>query len=200
MKKDELIKTKIDLNKRKSDFGRKACPPYAYRRGKSKTIVKHDLSGTVTTSVTGFGRRGNNWIEPLRDWINTAHHAEKLALSNDFYEIKSLTEKIGTNRHLLSRKTEFEFVRPYDLIPKYRAFCEARPAEGGASEQTLSSENLKCLDWSGCRDSNSGYILPKHACYHYTTSRLLSLYIFLLLCKVVSPCGSIEPVLKFISP
>src|SRR3989344_5546940 len=59
------------------------------------------------------------------------------------------------NRRLLSRKTEFEFVRPYDLIPKYRAFCEARPAppvgrinSGGASEQTLSSENLKCLNWS----------------------------------------------------
>ncbi|PIZ54683.1 hypothetical protein COY24_02855, partial [Candidatus Uhrbacteria bacterium CG_4_10_14_0_2_um_filter_41_21] len=60
------------------------------------------------------------------------------------------------NRRLLSRKTEFEFVRPYDLIPKYRAFCEARPVpaspcginSGGASEQTLSPENLKCLDWS----------------------------------------------------
>jgi len=85
----------------------------------------------------------------LRDFIKTAHHVEKLALSNDFYEIKSLAEKIGTNRRLLSRKTEFEFVRPYDLIPKYRAFCEARPAEGGASEQALSPENLKCLDWSG---------------------------------------------------
>ena len=128
VKKDELIKTKTDLNKRKSDFGRK----------------------------------GNNWIEPLREWIKTAHHAEKLALSNDFYEIKSLAEKIGTNRRLLSRKTEFEFVRPYDLIPKYRAFCEARPVpaspcginSGGASEQPVASEFLKCLTWSGCRELN----------------------------------------------
>jgi len=70
-------------------------------------------------------------------------------LSNDFYEIKSLAEKIGTNRSLLSRKAEFEFVRPYDLIPKYRAFCEARPAAGGASEQQNASEFLKCLNWSG---------------------------------------------------
>ena len=108
-----------------------------------------------------FGRKGNNWIEPLRDWIKTAHHAEKLALSNDFYEIKSLTEKIGTNRRLLSRKTEFEFVRPYDLIPKYRAFCEARPAEGGASEQALFPENLKCLDWSEWWDSNPRPPAPK---------------------------------------
>jgi len=52
------------------------------------------------------------------------------------------------NRRLLSRKTEFEFVRPYDLIPKYTEKCERSPAEGGASEQTLSPENLKCLDWS----------------------------------------------------
>ena len=63
------------------------------------------------------------------------------------------------NRRLLSRKTEFEFVRPFDLIPKYlpavaekaqegRAFCEARPAEGGASEQPIASEFSKCLDWS----------------------------------------------------
>ena len=107
----------------------------------------------------------------MRNWINTAHHAEKLALSNDFYEIKSLTEKIGTNRRLLSRKTEFEFVRPFDLISKYRAFCEARPAEGGASEQTLSPENLKCLDWSGRGESNPRYKTPSLTYYHYTTPR-----------------------------
>ena len=86
------------------------------------------------------------------------------------------------NRRLLSRKTEFEFVRPYDLIPKYlpavaekaqegRAFCEARPAEGGASEQTLSSENLKCFDWSGCGELNSDHTHPKGTYYRYTTPR-----------------------------
>ncbi|HLD28015.1 MAG TPA: hypothetical protein VJB67_00190, partial [Patescibacteria group bacterium] len=120
---------------------------------KETYLVKKDELIKTKTDLnkrkSDFGRKGNNWIEPLRDWINTAHHAEKLSLSNDFYEIKSLTEKIGTNRRLLSRKTEFEFVRPYDLIPKYRAFCEARPAEGGASEQPIASEFSKCLNWSG---------------------------------------------------
>jgi hypothetical protein len=52
------------------------------------------------------------------------------------------------NRRLLSRKTEFEFVRPFDLIPKYRAFCEARPAEGGASEQQNNPDFEKSLTWS----------------------------------------------------
>ena len=114
--------------------------------------TKTDLS----KRKSDFGRKGNNWIEPLREWIKTAHHAEKFALSNDLYEIKSLAEKIGTNHRLLSRKAEFEFVRPYDLIPKYRAFCEARPApaspcginSGGASEQQKTSDFEKSLIWS----------------------------------------------------
>jgi site-specific DNA recombinase len=125
---------------------------------KETYLVKKDELIKTKTDLnkrkSDFGRKGNNWIEPLRDFIKTAHHAEKLALSDDFYEIKSLAEKIGTNRRLLSRKTEFEFVRPYDLIPKYAEKCERSPAFGGASEQTLSPENLKCLDWSGWRDLN----------------------------------------------
>ena len=125
--------------------------------------VQYTTKTDLQRRKSDFGRKGNNWIEPLRDWIKTAHHAEKLALSNDFYEIKSLAEKIGTNRRLLSQKTEFEFVRPFDLIPKYRAFCKARPAESGASEQSNSSEFSKCLTWSGCRESNSNYTHPKRA-------------------------------------
>ena len=82
VKKDELIKTKTDLQRKKSDFGRK----------------------------------GNHWIEPLRDWVLTAHQAGKLALSNDFDEIKSLVEKIGTNRQLLSQKVAWLWKKPYDLL------------------------------------------------------------------------------------
>ena len=101
-----------------------------------------------------FGRKGNNWIEPLREWIKDAHHTEKLASSNDFDEIKSFAEKIGTNHRLLDRKLIFDFVRPFDLIPKYKGICERSPAAGGASEQTNSSQNPSSFVWSGWRDSN----------------------------------------------
>ena len=86
------------------------------------------------------------------------------------------------NRRLLSRKTEFEFVRPYDLIPKYlpavaekaqegRAFCERSPAEGGASEQQNNPDFEKSLSWSGCRELDPVYIHPMDAYYRYTTAR-----------------------------
>ena len=53
------------------------------------------------------------------------------------------------NRRLLSRKTKFEFVRPFDLIPKYTEKCERSPAEGGASEQQNNPDFEKSLTWSG---------------------------------------------------
>lgn len=52
----------------------------------------------------GFGKKTDNWIEPLREWINDAHHAEKLASSKDLSAIKSFVRKIGTNHHLLDKK------------------------------------------------------------------------------------------------
>jgi len=41
----------------------------------------------------------------LKNWILFANYAEKLASSNDFDEIKSFVEKIGTNRRLLDKKS-----------------------------------------------------------------------------------------------
>jgi len=80
---------------------------------------------------------------------------QKLASSNDFDEIKSFAEKIGTNRRLLDRKLIFDFVRSFDFVPKYTEKCESRqgginsaPAAGGASEPTNCPQNSQCLDWS----------------------------------------------------
>ena len=101
-----------------------------------------------------FGRKGNNWVEPLRNWIKTAHYAKKLASSNEFDEIKSFVEKIGTNRRLLDRKLIFDFQKPFDLIPKYAEKCERSPTAGGASEQTNSPQNPLSFVWSGYSDSN----------------------------------------------
>jgi hypothetical protein len=68
------------------------------------------------------------------------------------------------NRCLLDRIVIFDFVRPFDLIPKYKnlaygknlvfrfaqnkEICEASRAEGEASEQTNSPRNDESCIWS----------------------------------------------------
>ncbi len=164
----EIKETEQKLDKLVNAFLDGSIEKETYLAKKDELIkTKTDLN----KRKSDFERNGNNWIEPLREWILSAHHAEKLASSNDFDEIKSFAEKIGTNRRLLDRKLIFDFVRPFDLIPKYKEICEASRAEGEASKQTSSPRNNESFVWSGCRDSNSDYCHPKTACYHYTTSR-----------------------------
>ena len=80
-------------------------------------------------------------VPPLAEW-------KKLEINFVYCVLRT------PNRRLLSRKTEFEFVRPFDLIPKYTEKCERSPAEGGASEQQNASVFEKSLNWSGWLDLN----------------------------------------------
>ena len=80
----------------------------------------------------GFGKKTDNWIEPLREWINDAHHAEKLASSKDLSAIKSFVRKIGTNRHLLDKKVLLQWEKPWELLV----------------------ERDESSDWLGRQDSN----------------------------------------------
>ena len=128
-------------------------------------IKKDELVRTKTELLDrkrDFGRKGNLWIEPLRDWINAACHAEKLASSKDFYEIKSLVEKIGTNHRLLDRKILLDFKKPFDLIPYYkRTYDEKCLAQKDLRNPCLSAKTSQSQIWSGRPDSNRGLLAPE---------------------------------------
>ena len=89
-------------------------------------------------------KKGSAWFEPLREFVETAHRAKKLAKSNDFDEINSFAEKIGSNHILRDRKLLFDFKKPFDLIPKYISTTARRNAAPKNSiPQKLSVENNK---------------------------------------------------------
>ena len=52
----------------------------------------------------------------MREFIFSAHQAKKLAASNDLHEIKSLVEKIGTNRRLFGQKVSWLWGEPYQIL------------------------------------------------------------------------------------
>ena len=107
--------------------------------------AKMELSG----QKSDFGRKGNFWIEPLREWIKTAHHAEKLASSQNFHEIKIFVEKIGTNRRLLDKKALFDFKRPFDLIPKFKKSYEEKSRRKiKPKNRFFSEETAPSCEWS----------------------------------------------------
>ena len=86
-----------------------------------------------------FGQKGNNWIEPLKQFVREAHNAEKLAVSNDFDEIKTFVRKIGTNHHLTNKNASLTFGAGWRIV--------AKRAENSS--------------WLGRQDSNLRMLGPK---------------------------------------
>lgn len=62
------------------------------------------------------GQKGLLWVEPLRDFVNTAHSAGKLSSLTEISEIKTILEKSGTNRLLKDKKISFDLVEPFTYI------------------------------------------------------------------------------------
>ena len=57
--------------------------------------------------MKAFRQEGNNWLEPLRDFILSLKKAKKTALSGDLNEYKIFLKNIGSNFILKGKKFEF---------------------------------------------------------------------------------------------
>ena len=148
-KLDKLINTFLDGDIEKE----------TYLKKKEELIqTKKDLS----TQRSDFGRKGNNWIEPLKEWVLSAHQAEKLAFSNDFHEMKSFVKKIGTNHQLFNKKMSFQYKAPFNILLRYKGEIEqATPPNRRGSEAQNITKNELSLQWSGREDSNLRPPRPK---------------------------------------
>jgi len=71
--------------------------------------------------LNDFGKKGLVWVEPVREWLEAAQQAGKLASSEDLSEIKYFIRKIGSNRCLLNREVHWEMPPPFRMITEYRS-------------------------------------------------------------------------------
>jgi len=72
-----------------------------------------------------ISRNGNNWFEPMREFINVAATAAKTARAeNNSQELKLLAQKVGSNYTLLNRQLfcQFKkgFAEVFSFVPPFR--------------------------------------------------------------------------------
>ncbi|MBI4427238.1 MAG: hypothetical protein HY569_02035 [Candidatus Magasanikbacteria bacterium] len=92
-----------------------------------------------------FGRKGISWIKPMRTFWKAAHQAKKLAVSNDFNEIKSFVAEHGTNRRLGGRKVSWLWVGGFKIVGGYAENAAVRLAD----HNFYSLEKSDCFTLSG---------------------------------------------------
>ena len=64
-------------------------------------------NASLFQEMKDFKRRGNNWIEPLREWISDTKQANFLTNAEDLHQIRALVEKIGTNPQVSDKTARF---------------------------------------------------------------------------------------------
>jgi len=135
-KLDKLINTFLDGDIEKE----------TYLKKKEELIkTKKDLC----EQKSNFGRKENNWIEPLKEWILSAHQAEKLTFSNDLHEMKSFVKKIGTNHQLFNKRIEWKLKIPYAILREYNEkISEAQTRFAGRSGAFQSIKKDQSFVWS----------------------------------------------------
>ena len=89
-----------------------------------------------------FERGENQWVEPLRGWVLDTKQAAFLSSSDNFTEIASFVQKIGTNHAVRNKSARFSVPVPSEFVASRQAFLPpalAAPLCGAAlSEREVS--------------------------------------------------------------
>lgn len=113
-------------------------------------LKKNDLmSGkkTLEEKLSDFERKGNHWLELVRNWIIEANQAKNFVLSDNFSEMKNFLKKIGSNRRIFDQRLFVDFKKPWNYL--YFLPAEARaPSEAkGEGERNRLMWTLPELNW-----------------------------------------------------
>ena len=89
----------------------------------------------LAEKITDFERKGNHWLELMRNWIIEANQAENLSKQENPSRMRDFLVSIGSNRRLSAGMLLAEFKTPWNFLAETNA--------EGRSPEATSSANLK---------------------------------------------------------
>ena len=90
---------------------------------------------TQEEKLSDFERKGNHWLELMRNWIIEANQAENLSKQENPSRMRDFLVSIGSNRRLSAGMLLAEFKTPWNFLAETNA--------EGRSPEATSSANLK---------------------------------------------------------
>ena len=130
--KTELEKVKTKINRLMDAYleGDLELPEFQLKKNDLMSEKK-----TLEEKLSDFERKGNHWLELVRNWIIEANQAKNFVLSDNFSEMKNFLKKIGSNRRIFDQRLFVDFKKPWNSF--YFLPAEARaPSEARGEEKT----------------------------------------------------------------
>ncbi|HLD27395.1 MAG TPA: hypothetical protein VJB39_00910 [Patescibacteria group bacterium] len=83
-----------------------------YKEKKEKLL---NQKTALKQKLADFGRKGNYWLEPMRNFILSAHQANSLIDSENLEEKRSFLQKIGSNWTLRNKIVSFQALNEWKI-------------------------------------------------------------------------------------
>ena len=138
--KDKLMRSLATLKAEMKDFERRGntwVDPY-----RISTPCGSFVSQSSQKPSQGLAKLGRTSFSPLREWVNDTKQAAFLSSSDNFKEIASFVQKIGTNHAVRDKTARFSVPSPFQFVAKRRAFLPT-PAPAGRGQSALSSDEVR---------------------------------------------------------
>ena len=92
-----------------------------YKEKKEKLL---NQKTALKQKLADFGRKGNYWLEPMRNFILSAHQANFLFDSENLEEKRSFLQKIGSNWTLQNKIVSFQALNEWKIALSKMRFSE----------------------------------------------------------------------------
>ena len=114
-KMEKLVSTYLDGD----------IPKQAYLKKKDEILL---ASAVLEQKKKDFESGRKNWVEPLREWILDTKQADFLSKSENYHEIKTFVQKIGTNPLVRNKSAVFDFCPASQFAAKRRIILRSAAA------------------------------------------------------------------------
>jgi hypothetical protein len=134
--RDQISAIKIRLERLTDAYLGEALELTEYQEKKNVLMAEKK---TIEEKLSDFERKGNHWLELMRNWIIEANQAENLSKQENPSRMRDFLVSIGSNRRLSAGILLAEFKTPWNFLAETNA--------EGRSPEATSSANLKwwCL-------------------------------------------------------
>lgn len=153
--KTELEKVKTKINRLMDAYleGDLELPEFQMKKNDLMNEKK-----TLEEKLSDFERKGNHWLELVRNWIIEANQAKNFVLEGNFSEMQNFLKKIGSNRRIFDQRLFVDFKKPFDLLAKL-------PAEARGEAPSEATNSI----WWTVGESNS-HLRNANAVYYHCTN------------------------------
>ena len=95
----------------------------------------------IEEKLSDVERKGNRWLELVKNWILEANQAKNLVLSQNFSEMKQFLKTVGSNRRITGARLNVSFKKPWNWLGE---IGEKNPSS--AIRESSKSLNLRMWD------------------------------------------------------